>query len=112
MISQLSGSLKLYVASVDGCEVGFAKDGLDTSVSVLNVRSSFSFEGYHGFEVEVITVAAVRLQVVEFNRANTDCMCHFFLVFKFRILFFDLSFGTRDGFLKSWFEKDDISFTS
>ena len=39
-------------------------------------------------------------------------MCHFFLVFQFRILFFDLRFGTRDGFLKSWFEKDDISFTS
>ena len=94
------------------CEVGFAKDRLDTSVSVLNVRSSFSFEGYHGFEVEVIPVATVCLQVVEFNRTNTDCMCHFFLVFQFRVLFFDLRFGTRDGFLKSWFEKDDISFTS
>ena len=85
---------------------------MDPCISILNVRASFPFKGYHGFKVKVISVSTVCLQVVEFNCTNTDCMCHFFLVFKFRIFFFDLRFGTRDGFLKSWFKQDDISFTS
>lgn len=61
-------AFSIIQAVVAGCiwfEIGFAQDRLDTSVGVLDVRSSFTFKGYHCFKVEVISICTACLKIIE-----------------------------------------------
>ena len=85
---------------------------MDTSVSILNVRSSFSLEGYHGIKVEVVTIHTICFKVVEFDSSDTDSMSNSFLVRQVWILSFDLSLGTVNSLSDSWLKQDNVTFTS
>ena len=78
----------------------------------MDVWTSLTFKGNHCFQIKVITISTVSLQIVEFDSSNSNSLGDLILVFKVRIFRFDLSFSTSDGFLESWLEQDDVSFTS
>ena len=79
---------------------------------ILNVRSSFSLEGYHGIKVEVVTIHTVCFKIVEFDSSDTYSMSNSFLVRQVWILSFDLSLGTVNSFGNSWLKQDNVPLTS
>ena len=73
--------IQAIVASCIWFEIGFAQDRLDTSVGVLNVRSSFSFKGYHSFKVEVISICTVGLKIIELDSPNSNSVGNLVFIF-------------------------------
>lgn len=57
---RLGEEVDVGVAELRGVEVGFAGDGAEAGVGVLQVRACVAFEGGHGVEVEVVAVDTVR----------------------------------------------------
>ena len=92
-------------------EVSLAQDRLDTSISILDVRTCFSLERNHSFQIKVVTIAAVSFEVVELNCSYPNCTSNSFLVFQIWVFSFNLALSPADSFQQSWFEEDDISFT-
>ena len=79
---------------------------------ILNVRSSFSLEGYHSIKVEVVTIHTVCLKVVELDSSDTNSMSNSFLVRQVWILSFDLSLSTVNSLSDSWLKQDYVTLTS
>lgn len=60
----LGEEVEVCVAEFFGVEAGFARDGAETGVGVLQVWAGVTFEGGHGFEVEVVAVDTVHGLVI------------------------------------------------
>lgn len=56
----LGEEVDVGVAELRRVEVGFAGDGAEAGVGVLQVGTCIAFEGGHGVEVEVVAVDTVR----------------------------------------------------
>lgn len=65
---RLREEIDVGVVEVVGVQAGFACNGAEARVRVLEVRACVAFEGGHGIEVEVVAVDAVLTLVKYFFR--------------------------------------------